>query len=69
MLLADIEDGLMTLSKMLSSQHSVEFRPQVEHWVQRFQELGKTIFRKTCQLISILMTWQMLKFWTEQACK
>ncbi|XP_076023406.1 dynein heavy chain domain-containing protein 1, partial [Genypterus blacodes] len=41
--LADIEDGSMTLSKMLNSQHSVEFRPQVEHWVQRFQELEKLL--------------------------
>lgn len=39
-LLAQTEDSVMTLSNMLLSPHVAEFRQEVEHWVQRLQELG-----------------------------
>lgn len=35
------ENDLMTLSIMLKSPHSTEFRLQVEDWMQSLQELGK----------------------------
>lgn len=40
MLLSLTEDSIMTLSTMLASPHSIEFRKEVEHWVQLLQELG-----------------------------
>lgn len=38
---AEIENDLMTLSIMLKSPHSVEFRQQMEDWAQSLQDLGK----------------------------
>lgn len=38
---AEIENDLMVLSTMLKSPHSVEFRLQMEEWVQSLQDLGK----------------------------
>ncbi|XP_035515196.1 dynein heavy chain domain-containing protein 1-like [Morone saxatilis] len=40
---AEIENDLMTLSTMLKSLHSVEFRPQMEDWVQSLQDLEKQL--------------------------
>lgn len=42
---AEIENDLMTLSLMLKSPHSVEFRLQMENLVQSLQDLGKARFR------------------------
>ncbi|XP_076585176.1 dynein heavy chain domain-containing protein 1 [Chaetodon auriga] len=41
---AEIENDLMTLSTMLKSPHSVEFRLQIEDWVQSLQDLGKLLY-------------------------
>lgn len=43
---AEIENDLMTLSIMLKSPHSVEFRLQMEDWVQSLQDLGKVDIQK-----------------------
>ncbi|XP_031144859.1 dynein heavy chain domain-containing protein 1 [Sander lucioperca] len=40
---AEIESDLMALSTMLKSPHSVEFRLQIEDWVQSLQDLGKLL--------------------------
>ena len=39
--LAQTENDLMSLSIILKSSHSTEFRLQVEDWIQLLQELGK----------------------------
>ncbi|XP_044043043.1 dynein heavy chain domain-containing protein 1 isoform X2 [Siniperca chuatsi] len=41
---AEIDNDLMTLSTMLKSPHSVEFRLQMEDWVQSLQDLGKLLY-------------------------
>ncbi len=50
---AEIENDLMTLSIMLKSPHSVEFRLQMEDWAQSLQDLGKVdiqnIKKKRCR--------------------
>lgn len=38
---AEIENDLMTLSAMMRSPHSVEFRLQMEDWFQLLQDLGR----------------------------
>lgn len=38
---AEIENDLMALYIMLESPHSVEYRVQMEDWVQSLQDLGK----------------------------
>ncbi|XP_071386131.1 dynein heavy chain domain-containing protein 1 [Centroberyx affinis] len=43
MLLAETEDSLMTLSNMMVSPHSAEFRSAVEHWVQLLQVLEELL--------------------------
>lgn len=43
---AEIESDLMALSTMLKSPHSVEFRLQIEDWVQSLQDLGKVDIQK-----------------------
>ncbi|XP_036393632.1 dynein heavy chain domain-containing protein 1 [Megalops cyprinoides] len=40
---AQTEDSVMTLSSLLSSPHVTELRQEVEHWVQRIQELEKLL--------------------------
>lgn len=40
-LFAEIENDLMSLSTMLKSPYSSEFRWQMQDWVQSLQELGK----------------------------
>lgn len=40
-LFAEIENDLMSLSTMLKSPYSFEFRWQMQDWVQSLQELGK----------------------------
>lgn len=42
----EIENDLMTLSVMLKSPHSVEFRQQMEDWVQSLQDLGNVDIQK-----------------------
>ncbi|XP_045902961.1 dynein heavy chain domain-containing protein 1 isoform X2 [Micropterus dolomieu] len=41
---AEIENDLMTLSAMMRSPHSVEFRLQMEDWFQLLQDLGKLLY-------------------------
>ncbi|XP_070834922.1 dynein heavy chain domain-containing protein 1 [Chaetodon trifascialis] len=41
---AETENDLMTLSTMLKSPHSAEFRLQMEDWVQSLQDLGKLLY-------------------------
>lgn len=40
-LFAEIENDLMTMSTLLKSQYSFEFRQQMEDWMQSLQDLGK----------------------------
>ncbi|KAJ8392109.1 hypothetical protein AAFF_G00079150 [Aldrovandia affinis] len=50
-LLAQTEDSVATLSSMLLSPHAVEFRLEVERWVQRLQQLEELLdVWKTYQL-------------------
>lgn len=46
---AEIENDVMTLSAMLKSPHSVEFRQQMEDWVQSLRDLGMVDFQKIKQ--------------------
>nr|XP_046228919.1 dynein heavy chain domain-containing protein 1 [Scatophagus argus] len=41
---AKIENDLMTLSTMLKSPHSVDFRLQIKDWVQSLQDLEKLLY-------------------------
>ncbi|XP_056223855.1 dynein heavy chain domain-containing protein 1 [Seriola aureovittata] len=43
LLFAEIENDLMTLSTMLKSPYSFEFRRQMENWVQSLQELEELL--------------------------
>ncbi|XP_032390213.1 dynein heavy chain domain-containing protein 1 [Etheostoma spectabile] len=52
----EIESDLMALSTMLKSPHSVEFRLQMEDWVQLLQDLGKLL----CLFERYQQTWAFL---------
>ncbi|KAM8879925.1 dynein heavy chain domain-containing protein 1 isoform 2-T5 [Spinachia spinachia] len=43
-LFAEMESGLMALSTMRTSPHSVPFRPQMEHWMQSLKDLERQLF-------------------------
>lgn len=39
---AEIENDRMTLSAILKSPHSIEFRLQLDDWIHSLRELGKS---------------------------
>ncbi|XP_037328902.2 dynein heavy chain domain-containing protein 1-like [Pungitius pungitius] len=43
-LFAEIESESMALSTMRTSPHSVHFRPQMDHWMQSLEDLGRQLF-------------------------
>ncbi|XP_029028963.1 dynein heavy chain domain-containing protein 1 isoform X2 [Betta splendens] len=54
---AEIESDRMTLSTMLKSPYSIEFRPQIEDWMQSLQELEQMLrlFKRYQQMWAFLM--------------
>lgn len=54
-LFAEIDNDLITLSIMMKSPVSVEFRLQLDDWVQSLRELGKVairhVFKKNNSLV------------------